>query len=116
MTFENMSQAIQDSFCLASTIYQHNSNCHQKANPLSTDSNDEKTSNEPESLKVLLNQYEKVRWAPTTSITLKAIFLGYLETGSRGFLSKFRDAFFFFAGKIGLAKKVFLDAATPQLK
>ena len=112
-----MSQAIQDSFCLAFTIYQHNSNCLQKTTPNSKlTKNDEKNGNEPEAIKDLLNQYEKIRWAPTTSITLKAIFLGYLETGSRGFLSKFRDAFFFFAGKIGLAKKVFLDAAAPQLK
>lgn len=68
------------------------------------------------SLQQLLKEYEHVRWAPTASITLKAAFLGYLETGGGNeFLSKFRDAFFFFAGKIGLARKIFLDAATPKL-
>eukprot|EP00957_Ditylum_brightwellii_P107055 8168113-Ditylum_brightwellii.AAC.1 len=63
----------------------------------------------------LLRDYEQKRWFPTTSITVKAIFLGYLETGSEGFLSKFRDVFFFTMGKIGVAKKVFLDAATPKV-
>ncbi len=63
----------------------------------------------------LLKEYENTRWYPTTSITLKAAFLGYLETGGEGFLSKFRDAFFNVAGKVGVARKVFLDAATPRL-
>ena len=51
---------------------------------------------------------------PTTSITAKAAFLGYLEVGP-GLLGNFRDAFFFVMGKIGVVKKVFLDAATPKM-
>ena len=65
------------------------------------------------SLEGLLNDYEKRRWARTTSISIKAALLGYLETGSPGFLSKFRDSFFFVAGLSGLARSVFLDGATP---
>ncbi len=70
---------------------------------------------EIKSLPKLLKEYENTRWYPTTSITLKAAFLGYLETGGEGFLSKFRDTFFKVAGKVGIARKVFLDAATPRL-
>ena len=66
-------------------------------------------------LQHFLKNYEKVRWKPTADITLKAAFLGYLETGNSDFLSKFRDAFFFSMGKIGIAKKVFLDGATPKV-
>ena len=68
------------------------------------------------SLRDLLKDYEHTRWIPTASITIKSVFLGYLETGGNEFLSKFRDAFFFFAGKVGLARTIFLDAATPKLK
>lgn len=46
------------------------------------------------SLKSLLKEYEHKRWLPTASITAKAVFLGYLETGS-GFAAYIRDAFFF---------------------
>jgi type IV secretory pathway VirB6-like protein len=63
----------------------------------------------------MLKDYESLRWKPTASITAKSIFLGYLETGGNGFPSIFRDAFFFSAGKLGIAKKVYLDAATPQV-
>ena len=62
-----------------------------------------------------MKEYEKIRWFPTTSITVKAAFIGYLEVGEKGFLSKFRDGFFTVAGKLGIARKVFLDAATPKL-
>jgi len=65
-------------------------------------------------LKAFLKEYEHVRWLPTASITAKAAFLGYLEIGS-GWAGYFRDAFFFIMGKIGVAKKVFLDSATPKL-
>jgi hypothetical protein len=66
------------------------------------------------SLAELLDEYEKRRWAKTANISLKAAFLGYLETGSAGFLSKFRDSFFSFAGLTGLARSIFLDGATPR--
>ena len=56
-----------------------------------------------------------MRWKPTADITLKAALLGYLETGNGDFLAKFRDAFFFSMGKIGVAKKVYLDGATPKV-
>lgn len=117
----NTSQAIQDSYCLATKIFEHNANCVKATTSTSVDiipPDDDETDEieKPKSLQSLLKQYEKIRWLPTTSITLKAIFLGYLETGEKGFLSKFRDTFFFFAGKVGLARKVFLDAATPKVK
>ncbi|GMH83377.1 hypothetical protein TrST_g4362 [Triparma strigata] len=60
---------------------------------------------------VLAKQFRR-RWRKTTLITAKSIFLGYLETGG-GKVADFRDNFFRFAGKVGLARKVFVDGATP---
>lgn len=99
---QGSNQAVQDAYCLAKKIFEYNANC------MDTGRGDTKL------LQSLLKDYEHIRWPPTSSITFKAAFLGYLETGSPGFLSKFRDAFFFVAGKIGLARKVFLGAATPK--
>jgi len=121
---QGSNQAIQDAYCLASKIFEHNANCLRQKEGLliqqqsSIDENDDKKEEDELkilSLKQLLKEYENTRWAPTASITLKAGLLGYLETGDKGFLSGFRDVFFFVAGKIGLARKVFLDAATPKL-
>eukprot|EP00979_Chaetoceros_neogracilis_P008545 scaffold1904_cov280-Chaetoceros_neogracile.AAC.7 len=105
---QGSNQAIQDAYCLASKIFHHNANV---AAPISSQSGEDA----PKSLQGLLKEYETTRWLPTASITFKSIFLGYLETGEKGFLSSFRDAFFFVAGKVGIARYVFLDAATPKL-
>eukprot|EP00815_Leptocylindrus_aporus_P002186 CAMPEP_0116058928 /NCGR_PEP_ID=MMETSP0322-20121206/5498_1 /TAXON_ID=163516 /ORGANISM="Leptocylindrus danicus var. apora, Strain B651" /LENGTH=498 /DNA_ID=CAMNT_0003543223 /DNA_START=146 /DNA_END=1643 /DNA_ORIENTATION=+ len=94
---QGANQAVQDSYCLASKIHQFNTEI--------------KVSTEL-SFREYLNSYEKTRWLPTTSITLKAALLGYLEVGG-GFLSTFRDNFFKVMGAIGVAEKVFLDGATP---
>jgi len=67
------------------------------------------------SFATMLKDYENLRWNPTSSITAKSIFLGYLETGGKGLPSLFRDAFFFCAGKLGVAQKIYLDAATPKI-
>lgn len=98
---QGSNQAIQDAYCLASKILEHNLHSTVTA--------------KPKTLKALLKEYESTRWFPTASITFKSAFLGYLETGEKGFLSMFRDAFFFVAGKVGIARNVFLDAATPRL-
>jgi len=108
---QGSNQAIQDAYCLASKIFDHNANI-EGSNYKSTDNDDEEGKKD---LQTLLKQYENQRWATTTSITLKAAFLGYLETGGEGFLSKFRDVFFFVLGKIGVARMVFLDGATPKV-
>jgi len=108
---QGSNQAIQDAYTLANKVYQHNANCITGAYGESS----ENTEGDRLTLKALLKEYERIRWFPTASITVKAAFLGYLETGEKGFLSKFRDSFFFVAGKIGLAKKVFLDSAIPKL-
>jgi len=100
---QGANQAIQDAYSLASTI--------RKFNTMLDESNGSSWTNI--SLEGLLNDYEKRRWARTTSISIKAALLGYLETGSAGFLSKFRDSFFFVAGLSGLARSIFLDGATP---
>ena len=60
-----------------------------------------------------LEGYRSKRWAQTTQITLKSAFLGYLEVGG-GALSEFRDNFFAFAGKVGLARYIWVDGATPK--
>jgi 2-polyprenyl-6-methoxyphenol hydroxylase-like FAD-dependent oxidoreductase len=108
---QGSNQAIQDAYCLASKIFQHNANVLSK-NDLS---HEDEVKAKAKSLVRLLKEYETTRWLPTTSITLKSAFLGYLETGEKGFLSTFRDVFFFTAGKVGIVRQVFLDAATPKL-
>lgn len=106
---QGSNQAVQDAYCLACKIAEYNNNLN--ASPSTSSEDQEK----PKSLKKLIDEYEKQRWKPTSDITLKAAFLGYLETGGEGFLSKFRDTFFFTMGKIGVARKIFLDGATPKV-
>jgi 2-polyprenyl-6-methoxyphenol hydroxylase-like FAD-dependent oxidoreductase len=102
---QGANQALQDSFVLASKIHDYNKQqlSIQNSEVASSSSN----------LKALLKEYEHMRWLPTASITAKAAFLGYLETGS-GLLSNFRDAFFFVMGKIGVAKKVSVALPTSR--
>lgn len=97
---QGANQALQDSCSLASKIFEYNAQVQESQGDAD--------------LKALLKEYENQRWLPTTSITAKAALLGYLEVGPSVF-SNFRDAFFFTMGKIGVAKKVFLDAATPKM-
>jgi 2-polyprenyl-6-methoxyphenol hydroxylase-like FAD-dependent oxidoreductase len=94
---QGANQALQDSYVLASKIHEYNNQQQSMQNSEGATSSS--------NLKSLLKEYEHMRWLPTASITAKAAFLGYLETGS-GLLSNFRDAFFFVMGKIGVAKKV----------
>ena len=110
---QGANQAIQDAYCLATKIFEHNANTLGATSSAQIDNEEGQTT--PKSLGALLKEYENKRWFPTASITFKSIFLGYLETGEEGFLSKFRDAFFFTAGKVGIARKVFLDSATPNV-
>jgi len=112
---QGSNQAIQDAYTLSKMIFQHNANCVSTLSSRKQESSEDNENVALLSLRSLLKKYERIRWFPTASITAKAAFLGYLETGEKGFLSKFRDSFFFVAGKIGLARKVFLDAATPKL-
>jgi len=58
-----------------------------------------------------LRAYQLARWWPTTRLQLNSRILGFLETQS-GPGALFRDGFFFTTGKLGVAKKVFIDAAT----
>eukprot|EP00956_Cyclotella_meneghiniana_P024665 scaffold49823_cov73-Cyclotella_meneghiniana.AAC.7 len=71
---QGANQALQDSYVLASKIHQYNQQVQsiQISSELPRDS----------SLNSLLKEYEHKRWLPTASITAKAAFLGYLETGS----------------------------------
>lgn len=110
---QGANQAIQDAYCLATKIFEHNANTLGTTSSAQIEVEEGVTT--PKSLGALLKEYENKRWFPTASITFKSIFLGYLETGEKGFLSKFRDAFFFTAGKVGIARKVFLDSATPNV-
>jgi len=106
---QGSNQAIQDSYSLACKIFEHN------ANLIPTSAAQLETGDDIKSLRALLKEYENTRWFATTSITLKAAFIGYLETGGEGFFSKFRDVFFTVAGKAGIARKVFLGSATPKV-
>jgi len=60
-----------------------------------------------------LRAYQLARWWPTTRLLLNSRILGFLETQS-GPGALFRDAFFYTTGKLGVAKRVFLDAATVR--
>lgn len=101
---QGANQALQDSCSLAVKIREFNTRVQQ---PLANN-------DDVPDLKASLKEYENRRWLPTTSITAKAALLGYLEVGT-SLLANFRDAFFFTMGKIGIAKKIFIDAATPKL-
>lgn len=63
-----------------------------------------------------LDAYQAKRWWPTTRLLLNSRILGFLETQSKESLpgADFRDAFFYTTGKLGVAKFVFLDAATVR--
>lgn len=111
---QGANQALQDAYTLATKICHHNDIVQGRWAPPPT--TDEEEEERPKSLKLLLKEYERRRWFPTTSITIKSALIGYLETGGiDGFYAKFRDVFFRTMGFIGVAKKVLLDAATPKL-
>lgn len=111
---QGANQALQDAYTLANKICLYNDIVQGRWTPPQVAEGEEEQ--EPKSLKVLLKEYERKRWFPTTSITVKSALIGYLETGGfDGFYSKFRDVFFRTMGFIGVAKKVLLDAATPKL-
>jgi len=103
---------MQDAYCLAAKIYEYNARSTgvQLPDNLGEDSTDNEKRND---LKFLFKEYEQKRWWTTTQITAKAMFLGYLEAGNFG--PKFRDAFFFTMGKLGVARKIFIGAATPEV-
>lgn len=82
-TGQGANQALQDAYVLASKIHKYNS----QVSTTSMQSNDVTLSSP--NLKALLKEYEHLRWLPTASITAKAAFLGYLETGS-GLFANFR--------------------------
>ena len=110
---QGANQAIQDAYTLGSKICEYNAFTRGEVAVVTTEDDKEE---EEKSLRTFLKQYEQTRWFPTFSITLKAAFLGYLETGGiDGFYAKFRDVFFKTMGFIGVARKVLLDAATPKL-
>ena len=111
---QGANQALQDSYTLAAKIHEYNTQFEQLQYLSDDDDDSSITIQQLSNLKTLLKEYENRRWMPTTSITAKAAFLGYLEVGP-GLLGNFRDAFFFVMGKIGVVKKVFLDAATPKM-
>lgn len=95
---QGSNQAIQDSYCLAERLFQYNEAI--AAGDVEQD------------VKSVLKGYERIRWKPTTSITVKAILLGYLEA-STGPIAKFRDVFFRTMGALGVARKIYFGAALP---
>jgi salicylate hydroxylase len=101
---QGSNQAIQDAYCLAKNLFDYNKH-------LQSGGVDAK---EVVDIAKVLKSYEKTRWAPTTSISAKASVLGYLEA-STGFIAKFRDVFFFTLGSLGVAKRVYLGAAVPEV-
>jgi len=111
---QGANQALQDAYTLATKICQYNDSTQGRWSPPPVIDNEEEK--KPKPLKALLKEYERKRWFPTASITVKSALIGYLETGGvDGSYSKFRDVFFRSMGVLGVAKKVLLDAATPKL-
>jgi 2-polyprenyl-6-methoxyphenol hydroxylase-like FAD-dependent oxidoreductase len=111
---QGANQALQDAYTLARQLQRHNDVAAGRWAPLPVA--DGEADEAPPTLGALLKEYERTRWLPTASITVKSALIGYLETGGiDGFYSRFRDVFFRAMGMIGVAKKVLLDAATPKL-
>ena len=108
---QGSNQAIQDAYCLAKKIYEHNA---RVLGTHETSTLGKEETAEDVTLQKLLKEYERQRWATTTSISAKAGLLGYLEA-SDGFPAKFRDVFFSTMFRLGIAKKIFLGAATPNV-
>jgi len=92
---QGANQAIQDAYCLADQIKEYNKQV-ERGNDVD--------------LKDYLQKYKRIRWPVTTLISLKSVFLGYLEVGGQGF----RDRFFQLMGFLGVAKAVLLDSAEPK--
>lgn len=61
------------------------------------------------------SSYHAKRIFPTTRLQLNSRILGAIETQESSAGCAFRDAFFGVTGKLGVAKQVFLDGATPRL-
>ena len=61
-----------------------------------------------------LAAYSGKRLFPTTRLLLNSRFLGFLET-QEGKGAEFRDAFFTFTGKVGIAEAVFIDGASVRV-
>lgn len=99
---QGSNQAIQDAYCLAHKLYQYNANFAAEGDSPGLDE--------------LLKDYERTRWLHTFIILANTIFLGYLETGGEnGIYSKLRDLFFKTTGLIGVAQRVLLSAAVPNV-
>ncbi|KAG7355917.1 FAD-binding monooxygenase [Nitzschia inconspicua] len=110
---QGANQAIQDAWSLATRLYEYNSKVGRAQ--LDKVSNDDEECERP-SLKKELRLYQKTRFFPTASITVKATIIGYLETGGRnGFYAKFRDVFFKLLDFAGVPKRVLLDSSIPKV-
>jgi len=94
---QGSNQAIQDAYCLAAQLYAYNDN-----------------NNNDNLFQDYLKRYERIRWKPTASISLKAFLLGYLES-SKGLIGKFRDTFFRTCGILGIAENIYFGAAVPAV-
>mmetsp|Transcript_56411 Transcript_56411/g.136888 ORF Transcript_56411/g.136888 Transcript_56411/m.136888 type:complete len:741 (+) Transcript_56411:1029-3251(+) len=121
---QGANQAVQDAYSLSSRIHKYNADivsfasADADAAPMVEDGDDETETRPPSppNLRLVLREYENVRWGPTTSITLKAVILGYLETGGpNGLYGKFRDVFFRILDVLGVPKKVLVDSMTPRV-
>lgn len=60
-------------------------------------------------------EYEGRRRTVTTQLRLKSGLIGQLETLGGPLGAPLKEAFFRFASASGIAKSVFLDAATPRI-
>jgi len=99
---QGANQAIQDSYCVVTKLYEYNSNVA--------------TGVDGPGLDKLMKDYERTRWFHNFIILLNSCFLGYLETGGEhGGYAKFRDLFFQTTGFLGIAQRILLSAAVPKV-
>jgi len=97
---QGANQALQDGYRLGKVLRRYN----------------EGRSGEDTFEELVRNEYVRKRRGKTTLITLKSIFIGYLECGYTPALARFRDAFFYVAGKTGIAATVFLGGGVQATK
>ena len=119
---QGANQAMQDAYCLTQRLVAYNADVANSNAPSTTPSTDpnndagEPIAPLPKTLHDYCKEYEQRRWPATTSILVKSIFLGYLETGGfDGVFGPLRNNVFRFLFAIGVVPKILLGAAVPRV-
>jgi salicylate hydroxylase len=95
---QGANQALQDAYCLARLISEHNTG----------------GSSSGEQLQQVAGAYERIRKVPTALLSVKSNILGNIETLSSPAGVLFKDNFFRVLGVVGVVKKEYLEGAIPK--